>query len=143
MAWHVSSLLYKSTDSNKLNSPQNTIQFSVPPIQVNPPTYDPLKSTYSQFIDKLIDSTTSKFGYHLPSRAVDRKSLSQGVKLVEIAVDEFESGNEAIGLDVYLSGLDKIIMALPSKKYTLKVCLIANVSFSLCRFKRNQDKGST
>ena len=123
MAWYISSLLYKPTDNNKLDSMQNKTKFPAPPSQDNPPPYDPLKSTYSQFVDKLIDSTTSKFGYHLPSRAVDRKSLSQGVKLVEIAVDEFESGNEAIGLDVYLSGLDKIIMALPSKKY-IEVCLI-------------------
>ncbi|KAK4519179.1 uncharacterized protein ATC70_009411 [Mucor velutinosus] len=82
-----------------------------------PPPYNNAKqkSTYSQLVDKLIDTTTSKLGYHSTSRSVDRKSLSQGVKLVEIAVDEFETGNEAIGLDVYLAGLDKIIMALPSK----------------------------
>ncbi|CEP13393.1 hypothetical protein [Parasitella parasitica] len=85
-------------------------------LQETPPPYDTSKSAYSQFVDKLIDSTTSRFGYHLPSRAVDRKSLSQGVRLVEIAVDEFETGNEAIGLDVYLAGLDKIIMAMPNLK---------------------------
>ncbi|GAN06291.1 hypothetical protein MAM1_0118c05771 [Mucor ambiguus] len=81
----------------------------------HPPPYNNTaqKSTYSQLVDKLIDKTTSKLGYYSTSRSVDRKSLSQGVKLVEIAVDEFETGNEAIGLDVYLAGLDKIIMALP------------------------------
>ncbi|KAI8643718.1 hypothetical protein BD408DRAFT_431192 [Parasitella parasitica] len=85
-------------------------------LQEKPPPYDTSKSAYSQFVDKLIDSTASRFGYHLSSRVVDRKSLSQGVRLVEIAVDEFETGNEAIGLDVYLAGLDKIIMALPNLK---------------------------
>jgi hypothetical protein len=92
-----------------------------------PPPYDSSKSntprrtnstpSYTQqFVNKLRD-TKSKLGYQQEHTKpiVDRKSLSQGMKLVEIAVEEFESGNEAIGLDVYLSGLDKIIMSLPSK----------------------------
>lgn len=46
---------------------------------------------------------------------VDRKGISAGVKLISIAVEEFACGNQAIALDIYLSGLDKIIMSLPSK----------------------------
>jgi hypothetical protein len=91
-----------------------------------PPPYDTFKpnsprpshstpSYRQQLVDKIRD-TTSRLGYKDYSKpTVDRKSLSQGMKLVEIAVEEFESGNEAIALDVYLSGLDKIIMCLPSK----------------------------
>lgn len=45
---------------------------------------------------------------------LDRKSISQGMKLVAIAADEYEDGNETVALDIYLSGIDKILMALPS-----------------------------
>lgn len=118
MAWIISNLLYSSSSNINQKLPTSSTD--------HPPPYDnaPQKSTYTQLVDKLIDTTTSnKWGYYLASRSVDRKSLSQGVKLVEIAVDEFETGNEAIGLDVYLAGLDKIIMALPSK-----------IQCSLCHF---------
>lgn len=91
-----------------------------------PPPYDPSRSNTGrpsshtlsyrqQFIDKIRD-TTSKLGYQDSTRSiVDRKSLYHGMKLVEIAVEEFEYGNDAIGLDVYLCGLDKIITALSRK----------------------------
>ncbi|CAO3619373.1 unnamed protein product [Mucor fragilis] len=104
MAWIISNLLYSS---NMSQLPTSSAE--------HPPPYDNAapKSTYSQLVDKLMDTATSKLGYST-RRSVDRKSLSQGVKLVEIAVEEFETGNEAIGLDVYLAGLDKIIMALPN-----------------------------
>lgn len=108
----------------------------------HPPPYDNAapKSTYSQLVDKLMDTATSKLGYST-RRSVDRKSLSQGVKLVEIAVEEFETGNEAIGLDVYLAGLDKIIMALPSKThYSWRVSTFCNLQ--VARPQRNQDKTS-
>lgn len=121
MAWYLSSSLYKSVENSQQQdiAKENMSSFAIPEVD-NPPPYDRSKSTYQQFVDKLIDSTASRFRYQLPKNQttspVDRKSLSQGVKLVEIAVDEFETGNEAIGLDVYLAGLDKIIMALPSKR---------------------------
>lgn len=121
MAWIISNLLYSSSSNNMSQLPTSSAD--------HPPPYDNTaasKSTYSQLVDKLMDTATSKLGYHSVSRSVDRKSLSQGVKLVEIAVEEFETGNEAIGLDVYLAGLDKIIMALPSKiQYSLRgVCYV-------------------
>lgn len=105
MAWGIPNLLYRSLSQLPTSSVDH------------PPLYNNVaqKPNYSHLVDKLIDTTTSKFGYQSSNRSVDRKSLSQGVKLVDIAVDEFETGNEAIGLDVYLAGLDKIIMALPSK----------------------------
>ncbi|KAI9492586.1 hypothetical protein BDB00DRAFT_827252 [Zychaea mexicana] len=46
---------------------------------------------------------------------LDRRSISQGLKLVSIAADEYDGGNEAVALDIYLTGLDKILMALPNK----------------------------
>lgn len=45
---------------------------------------------------------------------LDRKSISQGMKLVAIAADEYQDGNRTVALDIYLSGIDKILMALPS-----------------------------
>ncbi|KAL7327192.1 hypothetical protein PS15p_209421 [Mucor circinelloides] len=104
MAWGIPNLLYRSLSQLPTSSVDH------------PPLYNNVaqKPNYSHLVDKLIDTTTSKFGYQSSNRSVDRKSLSQGVKLVDIAVDEFETGNEAIGLDVYLAGLDKIIMALPN-----------------------------
>ncbi|CAO0801988.1 unnamed protein product [Mucor circinelloides] len=104
MAWGIPNLLYRSLSQ----LPTSSVDHS--------PLYNNVaqKPNYSHLVDKLIDTTSSKFGYQSSNRSVDRKSLSQGVKLVDIAVDEFETGNEAIGLDVYLAGLDKIIMALPN-----------------------------
>ncbi|KAL0078114.1 hypothetical protein F4703DRAFT_1878723 [Phycomyces blakesleeanus] len=46
---------------------------------------------------------------------LDRRSISQGMKLVSIAADEYDDGNESVALDIYLTGLDKILMALPNK----------------------------
>lgn len=49
------------------------------------------------------------------AESLDRKSISQGMKLVAIAADEFDEGNDTVALEIYLSGIDKILMALPSK----------------------------
>lgn len=46
-------------------------------------------------------------------RTLDRKSIIQGIKLVAIAADEYDEGNDSVALDIYLTGLDKIVMALP------------------------------
>ncbi|CAO3641269.1 unnamed protein product [Cunninghamella echinulata] len=46
---------------------------------------------------------------------LDRRSISQGMKLVSIAADEYDEGNETVALDIYLTGIDKILMALPNK----------------------------
>ncbi|CAO3633710.1 unnamed protein product [Mucor hiemalis] len=81
--------------------------------QVTPPPYD--RSAYTQFVDKLID-TTWKSGFSQQQQPINRQSIMQGIKLVGIAADEFDLGNEAVALDVYLSGLDKIIMSLPNLK---------------------------
>ncbi|KAI8985355.1 hypothetical protein BDB01DRAFT_787763 [Pilobolus umbonatus] len=54
------------------------------------------------------------FNYTDRRTQVDKKALSQGLKLVSIAVDEYEAGNTSLALSVYLSGLDKLFMAIPS-----------------------------
>lgn len=53
--------------------------------------------------------------------SLDRRSISQGMKLVAIAADEYEDGNNTVALDIYLSGIDKILMALPSRLAPLVV----------------------
>ncbi|KAI9273799.1 hypothetical protein EDC94DRAFT_592803 [Helicostylum pulchrum] len=47
---------------------------------------------------------------------VYRKGISSSIKLLEVAADEFDGGNEEIALDIYLAGLEKIIMSLPNLK---------------------------
>ncbi|ORX51244.1 hypothetical protein DM01DRAFT_316557 [Hesseltinella vesiculosa] len=79
-------------------------------------------SEMSAFVDKLRDdaaaivassSNTSYKSNQIPP--LDRRSVSQGMKLVAIAADEYEEGNDDVALDIYLSGIDKILMALPNK----------------------------
>jgi hypothetical protein len=85
-------------------------------------------SEMSAFVDKLRDDAASIVGsakyqqqklqqqqqqQQVPP--LDRRSVSQGMKLVAIAADEYEEGNDDVALDIYLSGIDKILMALPSK----------------------------
>lgn len=68
-------------------------------------------SEMSMLADKIRDDdmTKTKQVIHL-----DRRSISQGLKLVSIAADEYDGGNETVALDIYLTGIDKILMALPS-----------------------------
>jgi hypothetical protein len=100
----------------------------------SPPPYDtqilhspqPTPSTswtseMSTLAEKIRDDLASTFkGTTSSSNSfannVDRHSISQGMKLVSIAADEYEQGNESVALDIYLTGVDKILMALPSKK---------------------------
>lgn len=59
-------------------------------------------------------NTSKQTSNSLPNN-IDRHSISQGMKLVSIAADEYEEGNESVALDIYLTGVDKILMALPNK----------------------------
>ncbi|KAI8988373.1 hypothetical protein BDF20DRAFT_833234 [Mycotypha africana] len=68
------------------------------------------------FLSKSSKKTLSSSS--ISNTTVDRHSISQGMKLVSIAADEYESGNEAVALGVYLTGVDKILMALPNKTDT-------------------------
>ncbi|KAJ8661537.1 hypothetical protein O0I10_002804 [Lichtheimia ornata] len=66
-------------------------------------------SEMSVLADKIRDDTVHTVD------SLDRRSISQGMKLVAIAADEYEDGNNTVALDIYLSGIDKILMALPNK----------------------------
>ncbi|CAM0135995.1 hypothetical protein VKS41_005628 [Umbelopsis sp. WA50703] len=44
---------------------------------------------------------------------LDRQSIIQGLRMVELAAVEYQEGNDTIALDIYLHGLDKIVMGLP------------------------------
>lgn len=66
-------------------------------------------SEMSVLADKIRDDTAHTVD------SLDRRSISQGMKLVAIAADEYEDGNNTVALDIYLSGIDKILMALPSR----------------------------
>ncbi|KAI8146128.1 hypothetical protein BJV82DRAFT_600612 [Fennellomyces sp. T-0311] len=90
-----------------------------------PPPYDyrsnspvPTPSTswtseMSVLADKIRDDAAALSSQ--PPEVLDRRSISQGMKLVAIAADEYEDGNMTVALDIYLSGIDKILMALPNK----------------------------
>ncbi|KAI7897249.1 uncharacterized protein EV154DRAFT_489446 [Mucor mucedo] len=120
----VSSLLYNSAIkienmSKRTQPPPSSIDSSrysnsSPP----PPPYDPpvipTPSTswtleMSALAEKIKDHTFSQGGH------IDRHSISQGMKLVSIAADEYEQGHESTALDIYLTGVDKVLMALPNK----------------------------
>lgn len=77
-------------------------------------------SEMSAFAEKIKDDVASSFkstnsSKKSASSAIDRHSISQGMKLVSIAADEYEQGNESVALGIYLTGIDKILMALPSE----------------------------
>ncbi|KAI8875968.1 hypothetical protein K501DRAFT_201513 [Backusella circina FSU 941] len=69
----------------------------------------------SALAEKIRDDVTNSLKNNKQQANIDRHSISQGMKLVSIAADEYESGNESTALEIYLTGIDKIIMALPNK----------------------------
>ncbi|KAG0177825.1 hypothetical protein DFQ29_004287 [Apophysomyces sp. BC1021] len=98
----------------------------------SPPPYDTMLQTspvptpstswtsdVSAFVDRLRDDAASIVGTNKGQQQqmanLDRRSISQGIKLVAIAADEYDDGNDSVALDIYLSGIDKILMALPNK----------------------------
>jgi hypothetical protein len=96
-------------------------------MQMHSPTPTPSTSWTSEMsalAEKIKDDVTSTFKGGNSSKQqqqsnfslsnIDRHSISQGMKLVSIAADEYEEGNESVALDIYLTGVDKILMALPS-----------------------------
>lgn len=87
-------------------------------------------SEMSMLADKIRDDATAISPTAFSASAVenlDRKSISQGMKLVAIAADEYEDGNETVALDIYLSGIDKILMALPSMFQKLGMLFLKGV----------------
>lgn len=81
---------------------------------------DPMVMNYSSAMASPIMSPSTSWTTDMSSNMdkgeilLDRRSISQGMKLVSIAADEYDVGNETVALDIYLTGIDKILMALPS-----------------------------
>lgn len=94
-------------------------------LQMHSPVPSPSTSWTSEmsaFAEKIKDDVTSSFKggkKSVSTSQIDRYSISQGMKLVSIAADEYEQGNGSVALGIYLTGIDKILMALPSKFLTL------------------------
>ncbi|KAG1464387.1 hypothetical protein G6F56_005093 [Rhizopus delemar] len=76
-------------------------------------SYDP--PPYSSSWNSEISALADKIKLDVTHKPLDKHSISQGIKLVSIAADEYEQGNESVALNIYLTGVDKIIMALPNK----------------------------
>ncbi|KAG2232055.1 hypothetical protein INT48_009403 [Thamnidium elegans] len=102
---------------------QQLIQHHLQQQQLHSPTPTPSTSWTSEMsalAEKIKDDVTSTFkgSKSTPTSQqmnIDRHSISQGMKLVSIAADEYEEGNESDALGIYLTGVDKILMALPNK----------------------------
>ncbi|KAG1050482.1 hypothetical protein G6F43_007246 [Rhizopus delemar] len=75
----------------------------------SPPYDDPWTIEINNLAERIKNDARDK---------LDKQSISRGMKLVLIAVDEYEQGNESIALDIYLTGVDKIMMALPNQTDT-------------------------
>ncbi|KAG2179171.1 hypothetical protein INT43_002021 [Umbelopsis isabellina] len=100
-------------DKNHALTTINTVQQSSPP---PPPYVAPVSGENDiqilNLADKLQPSQLAN-AINKSNRTLDRKSIIQGIKLVAIAADEYEDGNDTVALDIYLTGIDKIVMALP------------------------------
>lgn len=107
----------KIENMSKRTQAIDTSRFSnnlTPPPPYDPPPITPTPSTswtfeMSALAEKIKDHTFNQGGH------IDRHSISQGMKLVSIAADEYEQGHELVALNIYLTGVDKVLMALPSK----------------------------
>ncbi|KAI8374570.1 uncharacterized protein BYT42DRAFT_615718 [Radiomyces spectabilis] len=123
---------------SSLKRKQQFASRSTPTVHRIPPYQHPQMSYSAEYLatpsdrpsyDRIIDHTRARswLGYDIQvynddlsssssgPATIDRRDLSQGLKLVSIAADEYDSGNEKVALDIYLTGLDKIVMALPNK----------------------------
>ncbi|KAF7727947.1 hypothetical protein EC973_006835 [Apophysomyces ossiformis] len=95
------------------------------PGHASPPPYDtspvPTPSTSGTFrsLNKFFEDPISIVNTTKERRKqtnnLDRRKITRGLQLVELAADAYEDGNDAVALDVYLSGVDMILMALPNK----------------------------
>ncbi|KAI8987814.1 hypothetical protein BDF20DRAFT_852346 [Mycotypha africana] len=69
------------------------------------------------YTKQIKNKVSSMLGYSNENKEqrpnIDKEGLLRAVELAGIAVDEFEEGNEATGLDIYLIAFDKMIMAIP------------------------------
>ncbi|KAI9014594.1 hypothetical protein CLU79DRAFT_721676 [Phycomyces nitens] len=109
----VSALVYHAQSATSSQSP--------PPYNTNSPHSSPVPSPSTSWTSEMgaladkIRNETASLSSNKQAANLDRRSISQGMKLVSIAADEYDDGNESVALDIYLTGLDKILMALPNK----------------------------
>lgn len=81
-----------------------------------PPSYSSVESSRSLVVSGDIDSKAliDKISAKKVAK-LDRQSIVQGLRMVDLAAIEYQEGNDSIALDIYLHGLDKIVMGLPGK----------------------------
>lgn len=79
-----------------------------------PPSYSSVATNRSLIVHGDIDpkSLIEKISAKRVDK-LDRQSIIQGLRMVDLAAEEYQQGNDSIALDIYLHGLDKIVMGLP------------------------------
>lgn len=79
-----------------------------------PPSYSSVATSRSLLVHGDIDpkSLIEKISAKRVDK-LDRQSIIQGLRMVDLAAEEYQQGNDSIALDIYLHGLDKIVMGLP------------------------------
>jgi hypothetical protein len=84
-----------------------------------PPSYSSVQTSSSLVVSGGLDSKSiiEKIEAKKVAR-LDRQSLIQGLRMVDLAAIEYQEGNDSIALDIYLHGLDKIVMGLPGIKHS-------------------------
>ncbi|KAI7866468.1 hypothetical protein BDF14DRAFT_1813621 [Spinellus fusiger] len=87
-------------------------------------------SDMSAFISRLREEATALLcqKHPLSTLPIDRKCMTQGIRLVLMAADEYDQGNEALGLEIYLSGIEKIVMAFSDPDEKTKLALKERLS---------------
>ncbi|RUS14326.1 hypothetical protein BC937DRAFT_93998 [Endogone sp. FLAS-F59071] len=62
---------------------------------------------------KTDSSTSSTVSTTSPTGTISRRNIEQAVTLASVAAEEDENGNHQVALDLYLTGLEKMLNALP------------------------------
>lgn len=83
-----------------------------------PPSYSSVQTNSSLVVSGGLDSKSiiAKIEAKKVTK-LDRQSIIQGLRMVDLAAVEYQEGNDSIALDIYLHGLDKIVMGLPGIKH--------------------------
>lgn len=82
-----------------------------------PPSYSSVQTSSSLVVSGGLDSKSIIANIEAKKvTKLDRQSIIQGLRMVDLAAVEYQEGNDSIALDIYLHGLDKIVMGLPGIK---------------------------
>ncbi|CAO3690203.1 unnamed protein product [Umbelopsis ramanniana] len=80
-----------------------------------PPSYSSVQTSSSLVVSGGLDSKSIIANIEAKKvTKLDRQSIIQGLRMVDLAAVEYQEGNDSIALDIYLHGLDKIVMGLPA-----------------------------